>query len=114
MPADEPITYHLVPVAYWEAQPTEQDYQPEYFDQEGFIHCTDGLDNLVATANRHYRDDPRPFYVLDLRRDAIRPELRYEDAKGIYPHIYGRLNRDAVVRVRPMPRAADGAFTAPA
>ena len=28
---------------------------------EGFIHCTDGAEALVATANRHYRDDPRDF-----------------------------------------------------
>ena len=36
-------------------------------DDEGFIHCTDGADELVATANRHYREDPRPFVRPDGR-----------------------------------------------
>jgi uncharacterized protein (DUF952 family) len=34
----------------------------------------------------------------------------YEDVGRIYPHIYGPLNRDAVVRLAPVRRDAEGTF----
>jgi len=65
---------------------------------------------MVATANRHYRDDPRPFVVLTLDLDRIRSPVRIEDPGGIYPHVFGPIDREAIVVVRPMPRADDGTF----
>jgi glutathione S-transferase len=88
-------------------------YVPKAFAAEGFIHCTDGAEELARTANRYYRADPRTFValVIDVRRVA--PPVRYEDEAHIYPHIYGALNRDAIVAVVPVPRAADGSFLPP-
>jgi uncharacterized protein (DUF952 family) len=36
------ITYHLVATDVWESQRGEDIYVPEAFDQDGFVHCTDG------------------------------------------------------------------------
>jgi len=65
---------------------------------------------MVATANRHYRDDPRPFVVLTLDLDRISSPVQTEDAGGIYPHVFGSIDREAIVAVRSMPRADDGTF----
>ena len=65
---------------------------------------------MVATANRHYRADPRPFVVLTLDLDRISSPVRTEDAGGIHPHVFGPIDRAAIVAVRPMPRADDGTF----
>jgi uncharacterized protein (DUF952 family) len=77
---------------------------------EGFIHCTTGTEEMVATANRHYRADERSFVVLTVELDDAGSPWRTEDARGIYPHVFGPIDRRAVLAVQPMPRAADGTF----
>ncbi|MBA2520561.1 MAG: DUF952 domain-containing protein [Chloroflexia bacterium] len=108
-PAGE--TLHLVPEPVWEARRQAPAYTPEAFEREGFIHCTDGDANLLGVANTFYLDDPRPYLVLVLDLDRLRSPVRYEDPAQIYPHIYGPINREAVVAVRRAVRLADGSFS---
>ncbi|MBI2755494.1 MAG: DUF952 domain-containing protein [Chloroflexi bacterium] len=107
-----PTTFHLTSASWWEAADPSLDYVPEPFEREGFIHCTDGEANLVATANRYYREVRGAFVALEIDRAVVRAPILYEDAARIYPHVYGSLNRDAVLRVRAVQRAADGSFLA--
>src|SRR4051812_46661188 len=103
-------TYHLVPQPYFESQDPAADYRPEAFEREGFIHTTDGDDELILTANRHCKTDPRPYLVLELDLTRVVAPVRYDDGRRIYPHIYGPLNRDAILAIRTMRRAEDGTF----
>jgi uncharacterized protein (DUF952 family) len=107
------ITFHLVPQSYFDSLDLREDYTPRDFEREGFIHCTDGADEMAHTANRYYRVDPEPYYCLSIDKTRVRATIRYEDERRIYPHIYGALNRDAIVAARPAPRAADGTFLPP-
>lgn len=104
-------TLHLVPEPVWEAHRDAPTYTPEAFAADGFIHCTDGEDNLLRVANTFYQNDPRPYLVLVLDVDRLRSPVRYDDPDRIYPHIYGPLNLDAVVAVRRAVRLADGSFS---
>lgn len=104
------IAYHLTPVEVWERQRGRTSYVPEAFEQDGFIHTTNGLDPLLEVANLFYTGDPRTYRVLVLSMPAIAPEVRYDDDHQIYPHIYGPLNTSAVVGELVVRRAADGAF----
>jgi uncharacterized protein (DUF952 family) len=103
-------TYHLVPVEMWAAADPGLPYAAASLAAEGFIHCTDGMTEMVATANRHYRDDPRAFLVLTVDLDAAGSPWRIEDERGIYPHVFGPIERAAVIRVAPAPRALDDEF----
>ncbi len=103
-------TYHLTPEPVWAAQADGDAYRPEGFADEGFIHCTDGEVNLLAVANAFYQADRRPHVVLVIDLDRVAAPVRYEDPDRIYPHIYGPLNRDAVVEVKRVVRLADGSF----
>lgn len=105
-------TYHLVPLEAWTAADTIAPYAAASLHDEGFIHCTDGMIEMVATANRHYRNDPRAFLVLTVDLDATGSPWRIEDERGIYPHIFGTIERRAILRVVPAPRDADGQFLA--
>ena len=105
-----PTTFHIALTDEWLASVGADDYAPGAFEREGFIHCTDGDAEMVATANRHYRGHPGPFVVLELDLSRVGAPVRYEDGRGIYPHIYGRLPRSAVVAERPIVRDADGTF----
>ena len=104
-------TYHLVPTTAWDAADPTMPYEAASFATEGFIHCTDGDDELITTANRHYRDDPRPFLVLTIDLDRAGSPWRIEDEPGIYPHVFGPIDRAAILGITPAPRDADGRFT---
>lgn len=103
-------TFHLTPRDWWEAADPGRPLESPTLASEGFIHCTDGADELVATANRHYRADPRPFVVLTLDLDAAGSPWSVEDTRRIYPHVFGPIDRTAILAVAPLPRADDGTF----
>lgn len=107
------LTFHLVPQAYFDSQDSQTDYLPEPFARDGFIHCTDGADEMARTANRYYRSNPAPHYYLYIDKSRVRVPIRYVAEPRIYPHIYGALNRDAIVAVCPARREPDGTFLSP-
>jgi uncharacterized protein (DUF952 family) len=104
------ITYHLVPEPVWERSRPAAYYVPESYEQDGFIHCTNGTDQLVAVANLFYMNDPRSFRVLVLDVSSIESEVRYDDPDRVFPHIYGPLNTNAVRGELHVTRAGDGTF----
>jgi uncharacterized protein (DUF952 family) len=106
-------TFHIVAGEYYRDCDASTDYTPEPFDREGFIHCTDGAENVAATASRYYTADRRMYIALVIDKSLVQSEIRYEDPARIYPHIYGPLNRDAIVTIVPMLRNADGTFLPP-
>lgn len=109
---DPPVTYHLVPREVWLAAATSAHYLPEAYAADGFIHCTDGVAEMIAVGNRYYQGDPRPYVVLAISRARLTAPVRYEDPRRIFPHIYGPLNTDAVANVLPVRRDTDGKFVA--
>jgi uncharacterized protein (DUF952 family) len=107
-----PTTYHLLPRAEWEAADPDHDYLPRAFAQDGFVHCTDGAAEVAATANRYYREVP-DLLVLTIDRARLAAPVRYEDPRQIYPHVYGPIERAAIVTVQPMRRDPSGDWLPP-
>lgn len=105
-------TLHLTPSEVWEAQRTGGFYRPEAFAADGFIHCTDGDERMVAIANLFYQADPRGFVVLTVDLGLVTARWIYEDPERTFPHIYGDLDVAAVTDVRPVRRDLDGRFVA--
>jgi len=108
-PAGRPA-FHLTPRAWWDAADPAAPLGAPSLEAEGFIHCTDGAAEMVATANRHYRSVPGEFVILTIDLDRVTSPWRIEDPARIYPHIFGAIDRAAIVAVVDAPRAADGAF----
>ena len=106
-------TLHLVPEAVWDAHDPTRPYLPAAYADDGFVHCTDGDDAMVAVANRFYRDDPRPFLLLTIDLERTGSPWRFEDPGQIYPHVYGSIDPASVIDVRRMARDADGTFLRP-
>lgn len=76
---------------------------------EGFIHCS-FAHQVQATADRFYRgrDD---LVLLEIDTARLVAEVRVEDLVGAgqaFPHIYGPLPVEAVVRARDVPLDLDG------
>ncbi len=103
-------TYHLVPEAVWAAIDPAVSYEAASLESEGFVHCTDGLEPLGVTYERYYAEDPRAFVALSLDLDALDVPWRYDVPDSPYPHIYGPIDRGAVLAISRVDRAADGRF----
>jgi len=104
------LTFHLAPVEVWEAADPGAPYVAVGYAREGFIHCTDGVDALGATFDRHYLADPRPFVALTVDLDALGVPWRFDVPGSPYPHIYGPIQRSAIVSVQTVIRGPNGRF----
>jgi uncharacterized protein (DUF952 family) len=99
----------------WKEQDAGEPFRAASLASEGFIHSTEGEDALLRVLNRYYVEDPRPFAALaiDLDRVQARWDAGYlAELRATVPHIFGPLNRDAIVAVRLLRRAANGEFLA--
>ena len=104
------IVLHLMPRDAWERLSPGEPITNPSLESEGFIHCTDGASAMIATANRHYREDPRSFVVLTIDLDRVGSRWHVEDPGRIYPHVFGPMARASIVAVTPAPRDPDGEF----
>jgi uncharacterized protein (DUF952 family) len=106
--------YHLAPSARWRDWPADKPYLPAEYDADGFIHCSAGDELMLKVANRFYRNAPGDFVLLAVDTDRLTSELRWEqssdDLAPLFPHIYGPLDRAAVVAVRAVRRDEHGSF----
>src|SRR3954462_8304511 len=108
------LAYHGTPKTYFEPLDRSQPYVPEPFAREGFIHTTEGREAVSITLTKYYKSSAGPWVVLYIDQDLVTSPVRYNDPAGVFPHIYGPLNRDAIVAVKPIERAPDGTFMKPA
>ncbi len=111
-----PIIYHLAGSAEWEAGAASLkfravEYRAGSLAEEGFIHCSEDEAQMLRVANRLF-NGRTDLVVLDLNLDALTSPLKREPSRSgeIYPHIYGPINTDAVIRVRRLVPDADGIF----
>ena len=107
------LAYHGTPKTYFDSLDSSQPYVPEPFGREGFIHTTEGREAVAITLTRYYKSIAGPWVVLYIDQDRVTSPIRYDDPAEVFPHIYGPLNRDAIVAVRNIGRAPDGTFLKP-
>ncbi|NQW23289.1 MAG: DUF952 domain-containing protein [SAR202 cluster bacterium] len=103
------LIYHLTYKDAWEnARPTGE-YAAPSLAEEGFIHCSQDIPQLLRVAGRLYPGETS-LMVLDVDLDKLTSPLKEEPSRSgeIYPHIYGKLNADAVVQERVLQVGADG------
>ena len=105
---------HIARREEWQAAQAAGDYRANTLASEGFIHCSTPAQVLgPANALFHGQSD---LMLLVIEPSRLAAELIYEDSHGNgerFPHIYGPLNLDAVVRVVPFPPNGDGHFSLP-
>ena len=103
--------YHLVEPAVWEGNPSA-DYVVASLRSEGFIHCAFGP-QVARAANRFYATATK-LQVVQLDPDRLTSPLRVESASNDnYPHIYGPIQRSAVVGVCALSRDEQGRWVFP-
>ncbi len=90
------LIYHIVLPEVWAAFDTDL-YEHPSLASEGFIHCSfaEQLDAVIA---RYYSRESR-VVVLEIESDRLMSRMIKEPSTNseIYPHIYGPINRDAII-----------------
>ena len=105
------IITHFTPRKSWETAALTGSYAGDTLYTEGFIHCSTP-EQVIAVANRIARNW-EDAVLLWIDEDKVGAKIVYENLEGgemLFPHIYGPLNRDAIVEVRSVMRSADGTF----
>jgi uncharacterized protein (DUF952 family) len=99
--------YHLIPRAAWQKVPPGP-YRAASLAREGFVHCSN-KEQVAASANKHYPEEPE-LLLLCLDPERMTSLLRDEEGRSgeLFPHIYGPINREAIVEVIHLERGADG------
>lgn len=93
------LIYHIVLPDIWAAFDTEL-YKHASLESEGFIHCS-FADQLDAVIGRYYSGE-KSVVVLEIESDRLMSRMIKEPSTNneIYPHIYGPINREAIVGVK--------------
>ena len=91
--------YHIVLPDVWERFQGRPSYQAESLVTEGFIHCS--YENQVAAVLKRYYSAAKKVLILKLDTEKLRSKLVEEPSTNgeVYPHLYGRLNHNAVVSI---------------
>ena len=92
------IIYHIVLPEIWEKFKDEQFYEAESLQTEGFIHCS-FAEQIETVLNRYYKNTERVL-LLEIETEKLTSELINEPSTGgeIYPHIYGKINKEAITK----------------
>jgi uncharacterized protein (DUF952 family) len=91
--------YHIVLPQVWERFKDRPSYAPESLTSEGFIHCS-YPGQLEAVLKRYYRGVEKVL-ILKIDTEKLYAKLVKEPSTNneMYPHLYGRLNHNAVVDI---------------
>lgn len=103
--------FHIASAAAW-ATPGDA-YSGDTLESEGFIHCSTAS-QVLSVAHARFRGR-RDLVLLCIDPKRVALEIRYENLEGgdeLFPHIYGPLEREAVLGAEPLEPGADGRFAA--
>ncbi len=93
------MIYHITTEADWLAEANKTTYESASLAIEGFIHCST-TEQVAGVLERYYANIP-DLRLLHIDPTLLTTEVRYEPATNneLFPHIYGPIDRKAVVEV---------------
>ncbi len=116
------VVLHLIPAIDWAAVGPNESVTNASLTTEGFIHCTDEPHVLLQVANAFYATHVGDFVVLYVDTALLDSPCVWEapappgssdtppPAAALFPHVYGPINRSAVVLVEGITRDGEGRF----
>ncbi len=116
------MIFHITPRTDWEAAQAEGKYTADSLRLEGFIHCST-LAQILPVAEKYYKGQSG-LVLLMIEPTLLSSTLKWEAPSGgtpppgvpegdRFPHIYGPINLDAVVKVFDFIRDSNGDWALP-
>jgi len=116
------MIYHLTTRKFWKRALATGDYRTDSLEDEGFIHCST-ISQVLPVAEAIFPHKNK-LAILLIENTLLTSRLKWEPPSDgtppvgvvegeLFPHIYGALNLDAVVKVLDMARNDEGLFELP-
>jgi uncharacterized protein (DUF952 family) len=114
------VILHILKRGEWDEAKRAGCYAPPSLVSEGFIHCS--TEHQVAKTANLFFPGQRDLVLLVIDEGRLHSDLKHEApasmgherTDGLFPHLYGPLNLDAVTAVHEFPCDGDGRFALPA
>jgi len=117
------MIFHITSRTAWDEAQKRGDYRAESLTTEDFIHCST-LSQVLPVADNFYKGQSG-LVLLVIESTLLSSALKWEPPSGgtlppgvpkgdRFPHIYGPINLDAVVKVVDLASKPDGTFDLPA
>jgi uncharacterized protein len=94
--------------------------EAESLHSQGFVHCSPDVPTTLAVANGLYSEVTEPMVAVELNPEQLSAPVRWEPADpapppgvagdALFPHVYGPIEREAVISVRYARRDVKGTF----
>jgi uncharacterized protein (DUF952 family) len=116
------MIFHITSHTAWDEAQKRGDYRAESLKTEGFIHCST-LSQVLPVANNFYKGQSG-LILLEIEPTLLSSTLKWEPPSGgapppgvpvgdQFPHVYGPINLDAVVKLVVFESKPDGSLTLP-
>ena len=94
---------HVTTRVEWRVCDALPNYEPSAYSQEGFIHCCT-QEQLQGVLTRYFKGK-KGLLLLYIDKSKLEKPLIYEVSTNgeLFPHIYGVINKDAVVNIEVIP-----------
>jgi len=117
------MIFHITTRSAWSDAQENGRYTADSLRIEGFIHCST-LSQVLPVADKFYKGEAT-LILLMIEPALLSSDLKWEAPSGgppppgvsegdRFPHIYGPINLDAVVKVLDFIRDPNGDWTLPA
>lgn len=116
------MIYHITSRSAWNEARQQGEYRAESLETEGFIHCS-AVTQVLPVVEKYYLG-AQDLLLLVIDPVELSSELKWEPPSGgspppgvpegdLFPHIYGPINLEAVVKTADLTSNPDGHYNLP-
>jgi len=116
------MIYHITSRSAWGEARQNGEYRAESLESEGFIHCSTGS-QVLPVVEKYYMGQ-HGLLLLVIEPTLLASDLKWEPPSGgtpppgvpegdLFPHIYGPINLEAVLRAVDLESNPDGNYNLP-
>lgn len=107
------LLLHITMREQWDRARFAGVYRSETLDTDGFIHCST-RDQVLDVANERF-SGTEGLVLLCIDSSRVQAPVQFDavETGARFPHVYGPLNVDAVIKTVPFSPGPSGRFTLP-
>jgi uncharacterized protein (DUF952 family) len=93
------MIHHVTTQQAWTSQKNNSEFIPGEYARDGFIHCCTPL-QLAGVLERYFKGK-QELVLFHIDESLLQSELKYEQSTNdeLFPHLYGGINRSAILKV---------------